>query len=84
MSYGMGHRSYGETRDCKGCRFWSEMIAQSVGGGPVQAMCLASKPAQLSGQYTSARQKCDAWASGHYGAIDEPGEDNLALYAEDA
>lgn len=29
----MNHRSYGETRNCKGCRFWSEMIAQ-VRGGP--------------------------------------------------
>jgi hypothetical protein len=25
---------------CSGCKFWSEMIAQSVGGGPVEAWCL--------------------------------------------
>ena len=34
-------RSYGETDNCNGCRFWSEMIAQSIGGGPVQALCLS-------------------------------------------
>lgn len=26
----MNHRSYGETRNCKGCRFWSEMTQQSI------------------------------------------------------
>ena len=24
-------RTYGETKDCRGCRFWSEMVAQSIG-----------------------------------------------------
>lgn len=77
----MNHRTYGETKDCKGCRYWSEMIAQCAGGGPVQAMCLNQKPAPLSGKYTSGGQTCDAWASGHLGAIDEPGQDPRA-YAE--
>ena len=25
---------------CSGCRFWSEMVAQSMGGGPVEALAL--------------------------------------------
>ena len=37
----MSDRTYGETRNCAGCRFWSEMLAQAIGGGPVTAMCLA-------------------------------------------
>ena len=24
---------------CNTCRFWSEMIAQSIGCGPIQALC---------------------------------------------
>lgn len=68
----MDHRTYGETKNCKGCRYWSEMLAQSIGGGPVQAFCLA-QGGPMSGRYTSGRQTCPAWASGHYGAIDTPG-----------
>lgn len=29
----MDHRTYGKTRNCKGCRYWSEMLAQCHGGG---------------------------------------------------
>lgn len=71
----MDHRTYGKTKNCKGCRYWSEMIAQVIGGGPVQALCLAQKPSPMHGKYTSGRQTCEAWASGHLGAIDEPGQD---------
>lgn len=81
----MSHRTYGETKNCKGCRYWSEMIAQSVGGGPVQAMCL-SDTGTLKRKYTAGWQKCEAWASGHHGAIDEPpdyGEEVRALYASE-
>jgi len=80
-------RTYGETRNCAGCRFWSEMIAQCHGGGPVQAMCL-SDDGPLAGKYTSGRQTCSAWKSGHLGAIDDPpnyGEETRAAYeAEEA
>lgn len=27
---------------CDGCKFWSELIAEAVGGGPLKAMCLNS------------------------------------------
>lgn len=70
----MDHRTYGETRDCKGCRYWSEMLAQCHGGGPVQAMCL-SPSSPMKGKYVAGFQRCDQWASGYLGAVDEPGQD---------
>ncbi len=81
----MSDRTYGETRNCAGCRFWSEMIAQAIGGGPVEAMCLADA-GRFAGKYTSARRTCDSWKSGHFGAVDDPpnyGEETRALYAEE-
>lgn len=78
-------RSYGETRDCRGCRYWSEMVAQSIGCGPVQALCLAAA-GPLSGKYTTGRQTCAAWKSGHLGAVDDPpnyGEETRRAYAEE-
>lgn len=71
----MTDRTYGTTRDCAGCRFWSEMIAAWHGDGPVQALCLAPAGAPLRGQYVTGRRTCSAWASGELGAIDEPGQD---------
>lgn len=68
----MFHRTYGQTRNCKGCKFWSEMIARAHGGGPVEALCLATG-GQYSGKYTVASTRCDKWESGENGAIDEPG-----------
>jgi hypothetical protein len=68
------HRTQGETRDCKGCRYWSEMIARSIDGGPVTALCL-SPTSTYRGQYMSAGRICTEWASGHLGAVDEPGQD---------
>ena len=78
-------RTYGETRNCAGCRFWSEMIAKCEGGGPVQALCLADS-GPFKGKYTTARQKCDSWKPGHFGAIDDPpnyGEETRKLYARE-
>ena len=71
-------RTYGDTQDCKGCRYWSEMIAKSQ-GGEVVALCLAQRgrnPAAIfSSEYTASWQTCPAWASGHLGPVDEPGND---------
>ena len=81
----MNHRSYGETKNCKGCRFWSEMLAQAIGGGPVQAMCLSDEGPN-KGKYTSARITCEAWKSGHHGAVDEPpdyGAEVREMYADE-
>ena len=79
-------RMYGGVENCIGCRFWSEMIARSVGGSPVEALCLA-KDGPNSGQYVTGRVSCDAWKSGHYGPVDDPddGPGICAAYAaEDA
>lgn len=79
----MDHRTYGETRNCKGCRYWSEMLAQGHGGGPVEAVCLS--PTSLErGKYMAPSRTCADWASGHLGAVDEPGQDPDAYAAEAA
>ena len=78
-------RTYGETQNCAGCRFWSEMIAKCEGGGTIQALCLADG-GPLHGRYTIARQTCPAWKSGHYGAVDDPpnyGAEVRPLYASE-
>jgi hypothetical protein len=75
-------RTFGETRNCGGCRFWSEMMARSVGTG-VEAMCLHSAGSK-SGRWTTAAMSCEAWKSGHLGAVDTPpdyGEATRAAYA---
>jgi len=78
-------RTYGSTKNCAGCRYWSEMIAQVVGGGPLEAMCLA-EGSPFAGKYVSERQKCASWKSGHLGAVDDPpdyGEENRRMYQEE-
>ncbi len=72
------------TRDCGGCRYWSEMIAM-VQVGETVAMCLGS--GTMKGRYTTHRQICDRFAKNRHGAVDDPpnyGEETRALYAEDA
>jgi len=64
-------RTYGRTRNCAGCKFWSEMLAQAMGGGPVTAMCL-SESSKYKQQYTPGWTKCEAWESGEDGAVDDP------------
>ena len=73
-------RTFGVTTDCNGCRYWSEMMAQSIGGGPITAMCLNSK-SEFYGEYKIGRGSCSVWASGEFGAIDEPGQDET-IYQE--
>jgi hypothetical protein len=80
VSYGLEHRTYGETRNCKGCRYWSEMIARTNDNGCITALCLAN--GTRKGQWTPAYLTCEAWASGHLGAIDEPGQDPAAYESE--
>ena len=81
----MSDRTYGETKNCAGCRFWSEMIAKCEGGGSVEALCLAAG-GPFSGKYVRARHKCGKWKSGHLGAVDDPpnyGEETRKAYAEE-
>ena len=77
-------RTFGETQDCAGCRYWSEMCAQVIGSGPVEALCLG--PGEYAGEYVTERMTCDAWKCGHLGAVDSPpdyGEAVRATYARE-
>lgn len=58
-------------QQCDGCRFWSEMVAQAWGGGPMEALCLSEKSPYHS-KYTTPRRSCAAWKSNHHGAVDAP------------
>lgn len=63
----------GKNQRCVGCRFWSQMCAQSLDGGPMEALCLASKVAgPKAGRFVRANDTCTAWKSGHLGAVDDP------------
>lgn len=73
----LDYRSWGETRNCHGCRHWSEMIARSVGAG-VEALCLNPRSTN-SGKYTSSRKTCDQWQEGSLGAVDSPEGDPYAV-----
>jgi hypothetical protein len=75
-------RTHGEVKSCDNCRFWSQMVAQSIGGRSVEALCLA-EGGPLSGKYTTGRQSCAGWKSGYLGAVDDPpnyGEETRAAY----
>lgn len=62
------------------------MIAQSIGGRDVEALCLnASSP--CSGKYMVASQTCAAFAYDTAGKVDDPpnyGEEVLPIYAAQA
>lgn len=64
-------------RTCGNCRYWSEMCAQSIGCGPIEALCLNSLSPKAQ-EYTREKFTCDQWASNHHGAVDERGA--LARY----
>lgn len=70
----MEHRNYSNSPTCQSCRYWSEMIAQASGSGPVTALCLNSKSEQ-SGKWVTGASRCEAWVDGPYGAVDQPGGD---------
>lgn len=58
---------------CDDCRNWSEMIAQSTGGGDVEAMCLSERgPRKMT--YTKGHESCAGFKGGrkYEGAVDDP------------
>ena len=59
-------------KKCGTCRYWSEMLAQSVGGGPIEAVCL-SQAGSRAGKWVPEYCTCEAWAENTYGAVDIPG-----------
>ena len=66
---GLDYRTWGETKNCKGCRYWSEMLAIADGCGPMKAMCLSD----TKRGFTPGSFKCESWEEGSLGAIDDPG-----------
>lgn len=76
----LDYRTWGQSRTCNGCRFWSEMLAQA-NGGIVKAACLMSQSPR-SGKFVSGNNSCEHWQEGSLGAVDQPGGDPYAI--EDA
>lgn len=61
---GLDYRTWGDTKNCKGCRYWSEMMACDD-----TALCL--RPSQPR-KFRKPAFTCDAWVEGSLGAIDDP------------
>lgn len=70
----MDHRNYEDRPTCQSCRYWSEMIAQAVGGKPVEAYCL-NRESMKNQTFTIGAETCSAYVHGPYGAVDQPGGD---------
>lgn len=52
---------------CDGCKWWSEMVAEAVGCGPILALCLNSDSPH-SGKMV--RSGCDCYEEGV--SVDDP------------
>lgn len=78
----LDYRSWGDTKNCHGCRYWSEMLAQAIGDGPLEAMCLA-QDGPYTGKYTTKRQTCKAYEEGSLGAVDDPGGNPYAALSSE-
>lgn len=71
-------------QSCNNCRFWSQMIAQSVGLSPIEALCLGEGKHRR--RYTTGHMTCDGWKDDHFGKVDDPpdyGEAVRAAYAKE-
>jgi hypothetical protein len=69
-------------KDCGNCRYWSQMVAQSIGCGPIEALCL-SPDSSWHSKYVRGTFLCVHWASDHHGKVDDPpnyGEQSRAAY----
>lgn len=64
-------RTYGRTKDCRGCRYWSELYAKQIGRGPLNCMCLNRDSPHLY-KYMPPREWCNRWVEGEMGAVDDP------------
>ena len=59
-------------KECATCRFWSSLLAQAEGGGPVEAVCLRRASPNFQ-RFISGNGYCEQWKENAFGAIDEPG-----------
>lgn len=66
---------------CEGCRYWSEMVAQSIGLGPMEALCLRDASPH-GGTMTKETDTCSEWKEATHGAIDDPSH-RVMPYDED-
>lgn len=64
-------RTYGKTRDCRGCRYWSELFAKQIGRGPLNCRCLNVNSPNFC-KYMPPRDWCNRWVEGELGAVDDP------------
>lgn len=53
--------------ECDGCKYWSELCAQSIGCGPMEALCLNSESPLYS---KMVNEGCDKYERGR--SIDDP------------
>jgi hypothetical protein len=67
----LDYRSWGETKNCHGCRYWSERLAMSDGNG-LRAMCISADSPNKS-KWMPKRGTCEKWDEGSMGAVDSPG-----------
>lgn len=66
------------------------MVAQAMGGGPIEALCLSEEqylvPGTPNRNFVRADFSCSHWKINSHGAVDEPpdyGETARAAYAEE-
>ena len=60
---------------CQDCRFWSETVAQSIGCGPIEALCICEdSPHKM--KMTTELNGCQFGKENLYGAIDDPENEN--------
>lgn len=63
--------------NCENCRYWSDKLAQAI-GGPVEAVCLV-REGPHSGRYTPGSASCDKWEDAPLGPVDS-GSDTDPVY----
>jgi len=49
-------------KTCSSCAGWSELIARSLGGGPVEALCIR-EGSPHAGKYTTGEMGCRRWTN---------------------
>lgn len=83
-TYGNQGRTHGRTADCRGCRYWSEMIAKGV-NDEIQALCLSPRTPEATHamDFVAGSQTCQAWASGYRGPVDDPNDDDPRKYPKE-
>ena len=49
----------GGVMSCEGCKFWSALVAQSIGCGPIEALCL-NKESDKFNKMTKEADSCES------------------------